>query len=467
MARQLDFSPLDFRQAILADPAGKAISKTIQTGFQAAQGAIEERRAKKEAIKKDFIEQMTYDTSITGNNIINNRVAYEYQKLRDKHLKVLSERKGWLKPEDLINLRSDMMGLSSLANELKSTQSLYENARRMAITKDGRSTFDLDTQKWGDLMSIISNDDTTDNLLEKLNEIKQSDSEFPFLNYRPYDLNILEKEARKAYRQEYKGDISQETVKLEKGGKKHTTNVKTVSYGDDNSARGYLKTSLLGNPNSINYTKGLQSILTEDQKNEAMQLYGAKSENPSMVPFVDYYINNMFDPKKFTKDVTTTQTISEPIKATGTGTGKGLTLIFGGGKETGPNEYAPQQDQVEGVKFNEYVEFAKAGKKPKSVDQVTVKGAQLLTGEGAEPAGDITEPNDYLVIGYDAEKDMILLSQKLSGGFYQTYMAPRKDNEHFLQGLLSEETLKSLGNGKIPTEIPNVPKFKNIPEGGF
>lgn len=484
MARQLDFSPLDFRQAIMSDPAGKSIAGAISGVSKSVTGAIQQRQKRKEAIKKDFVDQMTFDTSITGNNIINNRIAYEYGKLRNKHTKILADRKGWLTPEDMINLRSDMQGLSSLANELKGIQSLYDTARNRSITQDGRTSFDLKTDNWGDLMGIISGENTTENLIGKLNEVKQSDTGFPFLDYKSYDINTLKNNARKSFRQQYKGDTKESVYEVEKNGKRYSTSKKVTQYGDEEKARDFFKSSFLNNSSSANFSKGLQNELNESQKIEALKKYGPESDDPSNTPYLDYYIKEVFNPEDFTQETEQGKTVVKPAPK---GTKGGLTLLFGGGKAKTPNEYAPKKDTVLGMDFNEYVEFAKSGRSPKGVNQVTVTGAQLLTEQGAEPATDITEPADYKVIGYDAETDNIVLSQRVgsgAGAYYDVYMAPRKDNEHFLVDLFSEETLRQLENraqGKqspafemgmetpfgMETKENLASRFKNVPKEKF
>jgi hypothetical protein len=466
MARQLDFNPLDFRQAIAADPAGRAIAGTISHVFGKTAEGIQKRQEKKEQIKKDFIEQMKYDTSITGNNIINNRVAYEYQKLRDKHLKVLAERKGWLTPEDQINLRSDMQALSSLTNELKSVQNLYDKAKQNSLTKDGRQTFNLNTDKWGELMAGLSGDEPINNLLQALNDVKQSDSGFPFLEYKPFNVSVLENVARKQYRQQFKGDTQTESYTVEKNGKTYTTAKKTTTYGDDISARGFMKNSFLDNPNAINYSKGLQEKLTDSQKRDALNKYGPESENPSKTPFLDYYVNDIFNPSKFTQEVEQTKEATRPTRK-----GGGLSLIFGGGTAKGPDEYKPQEDQVEGVKLNEYVEFAKAGRTPKTVRQVTVTGAQRVRNGNVEEAKNLDTPSDYTVAGYSLDDNKIILTKKEKGQFgdiTRTYFVPLKGNEHFLKGLFDDKTMQEIEKrANINQDKEQKRTFVGVPEGGF
>lgn len=466
MARQLDFNPLDFRQAIAADPAGKAIAGTISHVLGTAAQGIQARQQKKEQLKKDFIEQMKYDTSITGNNIINNRVAFEYQKLRDKHLKVLADRKGWLTPEDQINLRSDMQALASLANELKSVQKYYDLARQKSLTKDGRQTFNLNTDKWGELMAGLSGDEPIDNLLQALRNVKQSDTEFPFLEYKPFDVSVLENIARKQYRQQFKGDTQTESYTVEKNGKTYTTTKKTTSYGDEISARGFMKNTFLDNPNAINFSKGLQEKLTDTQKQEALSKYGPESENPSKTPFLDYYVNDIFNPSKFTEDIEQTKAATKPTRK-----GGGLSLIFGGGTAKGPDEYKPQEDQVEGIKLNEYVEFAKAGRTPKTVRQVTVTGAQRVRNGNIEEAKNLDTPSDYTVAGYSLDKNKIILTKKEKGQFgdiTRTYFVPFKGNEHFLKGLFDEKTMQEIERRAGKTkETKQKRTFVGVPEGGF
>lgn len=465
MARQLDFNPLDFRQAIAADPVGKAIAGTIGKISGVATQAIEERQVKKAKIEKDFIEQMKFDTSVTGNNIINNRIAYEYEKLRDKHLKVLAERKGWLTPEDQINLRSDMQALAGLTNELKSIQNLYDQARQKGTTGKGREIYDLNTDKWGELMAGLTGEEPISNIKAKILDIKQSDTDFPFLNYQPYDISVLEKTARKEYRQQNKEDTNIESMTTERNGKTYTTSVKTTSYGDETSARNFMRSSFLGSPNSTNFSKGLQQQLTEEQKREALSKYGPKSDNPSKTPYLDYYINDVFDPSKFIRDVEISKEAVKPTRK-----GGGLSLIFGGGTVKGPDEYKPKPDQVEGIQLNEYVEFAKAGRTPKTVRQVTVTGAQRVRNGKIEKAQSLDTPSDYTVAGYNLDDNQIILTRKEKGQFgdiTKTYMVPYRGNEHFLKGLFDEKTMQEIDrrSGKETTEQKRT--FTGVPKGGF
>ena len=467
MARQLDFNPLDFRQAIIADPAGKAIVGTVGHVLGDVSGAIEERKARKAKIEKDFVDQMKFDTSITGNNIINNRVAYEYGKLRDKHLKILAERKGWLTPEDQINLRSDMQALAGLTNELKSIQKLYDQARQKSLTKDGRQNFDLNTDKWGELMSGLSGNESIDNLLYFLQQVKQSDTEFPFLEFKPYDISVLEKTARKDYRQQNKGDTSVESITSERNGKTYSTSIKTTSYGDEEAARNFMRSSILNSPNAINFSKGLQQKLTEQQKQEALAKYGPESEEPSKTPYLDFYVNDMFDPSKFTQEIEETKSVVKPVRKGG----GGLSLIFGGGSAKGPDEYKPQQDQVEGLQLNQYVEFAKAGRTPKTVRQVTVTGAQRVRNGKMENAENLDTPSDYTVAGYSLDDNKIILTKKEKGQFgdiTKTYMVPYQGNEHFLKGLFDEKTMQEIDKRASTTQVTEQKRtFTGVPEGGF
>lgn len=439
----------------MADPAGKTYASLPGAALQATADIIRERHKKKEEIKKDFIDQMSYDTTITGNNIINNRIAHEYGNLRNKHLKILEERKGWLTPEDTINLRSDMSALSSLANELKSAQSYYENARKAAQTRDGRTRFELDTDKWGDLMAVISGEEDVGNLVGYLNDLKISDTEFPFLQYRPFDLGAFSNLARKNYRNQFKGDIQEESHETEREGKRYISTKRTTSYGDDKQAREFYKNYFLGSPNSTNLSKGLQQELSESQKAEAMKLYGPESDTPSDTPFLDYYAYNIFEPTKFTQDIETTKRTVKPVRK---GTG-GLSLFFGGGN-AGPGQYKPQADNVEGIDFAEYVEFAKAGRTPKTVKQVTVSGAEEISGGDISNPVDLTTPDDYTVAGYSLDKNRIILTKKdKSTGFEitESYMVPYRGNEHFLKDLFDEKTMQEIerraGQERPPEQV--------------
>lgn len=444
MARQLDFRPLDFRASILNDRTGSYISGAIQDIGKAATGAIRERRARKEQIKKDFIDQMTYDTSITGNNIINNRVSYEYGKLKDKYLKVMQDRKGWLTPEDMINLRSDMEGLSSLANQLKSVQNMFNNAKKIAISKDGRDMFDLDTSKWGELMSIVSGETDTANLIGELNNIQQSDTEFPFLNYQAHDILSFENSLIKPYRQTFAGDTEQVQSTKEKEGKQYTSTTKITSFGTPEDAMDFYKGNLLKlGQRGIGYIKGIQNNLTQQEKEEAIKQYGTKSENQSQTPYLDYYLKNKFNPEKLTRLKEEKKITAKPLSK---GAG-GLSLFFGGGAKPGPDQYVPKRDVVEGVDMNEYVEFAKAGIRPKSVQQVTVTGAQRINDGNISEPMNLDSPSDYKIAGYSLDRNKIILTEKASvpGYSYQkTYMVPYKGNEHFLDKLFDEETLKEI-----------------------
>lgn len=440
----LDFSPLDFRNAILADQKGRIINKTIENISDIATGAIRERQARKEKLKKDFVDQMTYDTAITGNNIINNRVAYEYEQLRNKHLKVMQDKRGWLTPEDTINLRSDMQGLISLASQLKSVQNMYDSARQAATSKEGRDMYDLDTEKWGDLMEIISGEKDTTNLIGELNNITQSDTEFPFLNFQMHDILSFENDLVKPYRQTYAGDTKQAQSIVEKGGKQISSTVKTTDFGTENDAKDFFKANLLKlGQSGMGYIKDIQAKLTPEEKNAALIQYGPGSLNRSDTPYLDYYIDNKFDPQKLIKEKEEKKYLSKPTTKAG-----GLSLFFGGaGQKPEPGQYVPRPDNVEGVKLKEYVEFGRAGISPKNLPQVTVKGAQRINrGNVSEPVN-LNRISDYKVAGYDLDRNRIILTQKENIGGYpviKTFMVPYKGNENFLDKVFDDETLKEI-----------------------
>ena len=102
MARQLDFSPLDFQQEILADPVGKAITGAIEGVGRSATKAIQDIEVKKQKREAQFVEDMKFDSAITGNSVTNDRLAREYGDVKSKWVNTFSEKKGKLSPEDKI-----------------------------------------------------------------------------------------------------------------------------------------------------------------------------------------------------------------------------------------------------------------------------------------------------------------------------------------------------------------------------
>lgn len=443
MARELDFRPLDFRQAILNNSTGDNIASAIESVGKSVSGAIEKRQEKKEAIKKDFIKQMTFDTSITGNNIINNRVSYEYGKLRDKYVNVLNERKGWLTAEDMINLRSEMEGLSNLANQLKSVQNLWDIAKKGAVSKEGRMDYELNGDNWGEIMSVVSGETDTNELVNLMNKVQTSDTGIPFLNYKPKDLNIIKNEKMKEFRNTYRGDESGSSTTVDKNGKTITVSKKTTEFGTDEEARNFFKTNLLDDPKLPNYTKQAHLELSDEEKLEAIKTYGPGSKDKKDAPLLEYYINNKMNFSDWTKEKEIKAYKSKPESESG---GGGLNLFFGGGQQRQPGDIEPKTTGVQNEQFKEYVEFGKTPAKTKNLTGVTLNNAQLMLPSSTGEAKDIKKPQDYNVLGFDLEKDVIVLRRKISTGYSQNYMVPREGNENLLDGLFNDESMRIILN---------------------
>jgi hypothetical protein len=445
MARTLDFSPIDYRQALLADPAGKAIAGAIQGLGETAAETIQERRRKAEEREADFVEQMKYDTAITGNNIVNSRIAQEYNGIKNKWVDIFDQRKGRLTPSDKINMRSDLQALDKLANSFKTAVTSYEQAKNMAL-RDKGTTYNLDNQKWADLMTLASGKGTTGDLLGFMTNLNQSNTEIPFLNYNPINPSLLESQALKNFKSRTAEEGTKYTTTQVVDGREVKRESQQTTYGDPDQLINEMITTVAqkGGPGASLF---IQQQLTDNEKMAAVDHYG------NNMPFIKYYYRDKMR-NQLAKEL-------QPKREAAVATrpekrGGGIMINFGGGKEAPKGALTPQDDVVEGVPVKGYIEVAKARPSIKTVKGVTVKGAQLLSDGEVSPAENLTTPRDYEVLGVSVDSDEILLRQKIltKNGVtvYRTYKVPREGNEHFLSGLFSEETIREMETRSVQAD---------------
>lgn len=447
MARRLDFSPIDYRQAILADPAGKAIAGAIgQVGQQVA-GAYQRKEKERKAREADFVEQMKWDTEITGNNVVDNRVALEYDKVKQKWLDTYSERQGRLTPADRVEMQSDFLALNRFAGVTKAELKKYEDAKKRGLTKDGRENFDVNHDGWANLMTMLSGDAATSDIMGFINQQGQSNTDVAYLNWKPMEMdNYLFSQADDFQKNAAEGTIETSKKIIDAQGNETTTTTKVTPYDVDEFTERAIA-GVKGDALNQRVYLGIEGSLSEEEKALAREKYGDD------FPLIQYYYRDKrkSDIERHLAPEVHEKTVDRPPSPRRKKDGF-ITINFGGGKAK-QGSVTPQDTKVEGVDVGGYVEFAKAGRSDKVVSEVTLKGAQLMEDGELGESEDISIPANYRVIGVGTTDDKIILSTKKGSGvgaYWERYMVPRKGHEHFLTGLVTDADMAKMGKTTTP-----------------
>lgn len=447
--RQLDFSPLDSRSYIYDERARREqlLAGVAQSVSKHLNEVGERKRAERLQKQSDIAEGMSFDPAITGNLIINNALTDDWIKnVRDPWIHEMQKKKGPITAMDKATLAAQKQAFLKKANASKNFVKTVEDARVNSLKKENRGLYDFDSDEVQRIYQDISTGDISVDDLVMTNLYENYDSGMPFTSLVEQDPEHLFRTGIDTYKRSTAKPGPEIIETVEKDGKTRTTATQETSYGDVEQFADEWISGFKTRSDQANYIKKVNKDLTDQEKQEAVKLYPAEDIEDSLL---NYYVRNKKRgdiEKELQSDVDKRQ-VTKPE----TGKGKGITFMFGGRKPSGPDDFVPQDDKVEGVNMPEYFEFAKAGKH-KNVKGVTVKGAALIP-EGAEtpeePA-DITTPSDFEVIGYSGGKDQIAL-RKLAvrkGGvaYYETYVAPREGNEHFLKDLVTSETLNEMAS---------------------
>ena len=411
-----------------------------------------QRQARQRQKQVDIAEGLSFDTNITSNYILDKKIAqYWEENIKKPWINAMQSKQGAVTPFDKSTLDAQKQALVRMANSGKAFTKNIENMKGMMV-KNGGDLYDYD---FDEVQRVLQDLDEGSVSLEDFvttDFASNYDSGMAFVNLKALDPTKLNRIGMDKFKESTAKKGEQYTIETEKGGTKYSTTGQDITYGDYDKWADEMIAGVAARPSdSANYAKGISQSLSDEEKVLAQEKYPKEDISAS---FLEYYYRDKVR-GEWEGELSTTEIGKRSVKPAAKGSG-GITFLFGGKKATEEGQISAKATKVEGVPFEEYVEFAKAPYKTKMVKGVTVKGASLLTDGAIDDPEDKTTPLDYEVIGYDKGEDVVFLRNKelTKNGVthYETYKAPREGNEHFLKGLVSEDTMKELRQGGTKTE---------------
>ena len=451
--RQLDFSPLDSRSRLYEERLRReGILANVVTDLAGYVTQAQAEKAKSRRQKQsDIAEGMAFDTNLTADTIINSSIARYWGKIRDSWVQEMQSRKGPVSAIDKAKLDIQKKSVMKMAQAGKNFVKVQDRMKQLG-TGGSKDLYEYD---WDEIQRTLQDLDSGVISLEDFSMTdfsKDYDSGMPFVNLRAIDPGQLENVGMKKFKDNTKKVGTETTIEDIVGGKKVTRVSQPITYGNYEEFADDMIAGINGRKgDNANIMKHISEDLTDQEKKIATEKYPEDNIEGSLLK---YYYHDKRRPELEGQLEPTGKTKYKSVKAP---KGGGITFLFGGKKATEEGQVSAQATKVEGVPFDQYIEFAKAAPKIKMVKGVTVKGASLLSGGETEAPEDKTTPMDYEVIGYDKGEDVVLLRNKVltKGGVthYETYKAPREGNEHFMKDLVSDETMQELREGKTGKKV--------------
>lgn len=284
MARPL----LDLRA--LRTPMSSTESGWARGLSQAASGitaGLQQRAAKKEKAQQEFISAMDQDINAVSNDLFKTYAVQQYDKIRGDWTTTFKEQKGWLTPEQKIQMQSDLRKYQGEVEYLNS-MSKYNDAAIQAQQKQPGLEY-----RSGDWMNFIKavNSGDTEKAREAGSLFLQSDSGVPGTTLLPANPNdalvAVAPDIIKNFKKEELG--AQQEMRTDKDGTRwQRTNVK-YKNADPDMFRSMLGGSIANSKYGNRYEKALKQMLTPEQQKQAILTYTGDN------PLVRYWAENILD----------------------------------------------------------------------------------------------------------------------------------------------------------------------------
>ncbi len=305
----------------LRRPIGFSRSGWAEGLQQAAKGlarGLEKRADIKRKEEQQFISAMSEDLNDVSNDLFKTHAVNQYDKIRGKWVDTFKGQRGWLTPEQKIQMQSDLKKYQGEIEYLNSL-SKYNDAAMQAKQKDPGLEYKSDD--WMNFVKAVNSGDT-EAARQAGSVFMESDAGIPGTTLIPANPNdalvSLAPDIMKNFKKEEIG--SQLEFKTDKDGNKYRRTNISYKNGDPEMFKQMLGGSIANSKYGNRYEKLLRQSLTPEQQKEAMLTY------PENNPLVRYWANNMLDDnivREFTGDKTDYGTWTQVSGAGGDGDGPG------------------------------------------------------------------------------------------------------------------------------------------------
>jgi hypothetical protein len=308
----LDLGPLDRAQQIRAQTGTTGLAQLTGTLADFAEKRRLEKRADVKESGAFLLEQLKEAPEPTSERKINSTLMNQWESLVGDWKQQYSDSRGLLNNQQRMQMKQDLLTFGQMADEITSVKKTYDKAKQVATTGKGYERFNLNTPLYNEWLDALEGGKSAEEIAVIMERIKDTDTGFSFLDYKAVDPINIEDSIMSDYRKvaEKRKDVREVTT--EKGGKRFTTKRDVVTHGTPEEARNYFSRALISHPELQRVAKGIRNSLSDNEKIEALRLYG-----DSKTPYLDYYVDNKFDPDRFvTGDVVAGETV-KPVTGDG------------------------------------------------------------------------------------------------------------------------------------------------------
>lgn len=414
-SKQIDLSPITRLQGQFQreDYLGKAIKGAVGGIGEGIQEAKKQRMFN----QARFLEEMKLKISDAHKQFLGDDV----DKFIDEYSKKFQEKRGKFKTQDWIELSKAKEAINNKEARMKGVTDIFNEEAPIALKSP--ETYELNSALLESTLKDIGEGNA-------INPIRNPFTNMMFVEFRDIDLDSVNEQIKRDYRKAYKEPGGETSTATRQGQWTYTRS----NYGDEEKAKNYATSQLASNQRALAKATTIYAGLPEEVQ--------AKYQD-SATPITDWFMDQYNVGAKYVEP--TVKKDYKAYKPDKPGEGKVAAKFSAGeGKPT----------TIDKTRFNDYFSFVNLPSSKRFLKAVTLKGAVETT--GGKPK-DITAAANYEIMGYDGDRDVIVLRMvKDPGGDkpieYEYYYVPREGNEQLLEGRLAISSSRSKISGPAQTK---------------